>query len=241
MSTQASVSSTGCRPEAARGRWFFLAVIAAMIGVIAYKHGIAFFVPWLYRPPDFPSIVIHVHVAVVAAWMLVLLVQVLLGWTGRVGWHRRFGVAGVVLAGLMFVLGILATADMVHREPGSLAGSIVPTSQIVSFTVFAGLAFWKRREREAHRRLILLAMVDPIFGVLVPYSHNLLGSADRWLNLSWVLLILLAVYDLWTRHRLHPATVWGSVALIVVQDVRVPLGHTAQWMAVAEWMRSWCV
>jgi hypothetical protein len=47
---------------------------------------------------------------------------------------------------------------------------------------------------------------------------------------------LLVVYDLWTRHALHRATIWG-VALMIALQVAVPvlaqsavIGHTIAWL-----------
>lgn len=228
--------------SARRGRWFFLTLVLAMFAVIAAVEGPRFFLVGFYNPPDFSrEIVIHIHVAIVAAWMLVLLAQVALGRAGRLAWHRTLGTAGMALAVLMLVFGILATADMLRREPDALHRSIVPTTQILFFALFAGLAYWNRADRDAHRHYIVLAMVDPLFGVLVPVTHRYLGTAERWVNLSWVILLLLVAYDLWTRRRLHPATVWGGLLLAVVQDIRMPLGDTAAWTAIAAWMRSWGV
>ncbi len=233
------LKQTTAKPRLQRGRWFFLALVLLMFAIIAWVESPRFFLVGFYHPPDFKSEVIHVHVAVVASWMLVLLAQTVLGWFRNYRWHRALGTAGMVLAMLMLVMGILATADMLAREPEALHRSIVPFMQITMFAFFAGLAYWKRGDREAHKRLIMLAMVDPLFGVLVPVTHRVMGSAERVANLSWGFLILLALYDLRTRGRLHPVTVWGGALLVVVQEVRVPLGQTAAWTAVAEWMRSW--
>lgn len=227
------------KAQTAKGRWFFLAVVLLMFAAIAYVESPRFFLVGFYHPPDFKSAVIHVHVAVVASWMLVLLAQAVLWWFRNYRWHRALGTAGMALAALMLVMGMLATADMLAREPEALHRAIVPFLQITMFSFFVGLAYWKRADREAHKRLILLAMVDPLFGVLVPVTHRLMGPVEQYANLSWVFLLLLAAYDLVTRKRLHPVTVWGSLLLMAVQDVRVPLGQTAAWTAVAEWMRSW--
>ena len=224
-----------------RGRWFFLGLVLLMFASVIAVHGAQFFLVWFYRPPDFSSAVIHIHVAIVASWMLVLLAQVVLARVQNVALHRRLGLASLALAVLMLIFGMLATADMLHREPGSTNGSIVPFMQITDFAIFAGLAYWWRKDREAHKRLIALAMVDPIFGVVAPLTHRYMGSVEHWANLSWIILLLLAGYDLWTRRRLHPVTIWGSLWLVLVQDLRPLVGSTAAWIAVAQWMRSWGV
>ena len=225
----------------ARGRWFYLVMVSLMFLVVGWVEGWSFFLVGFYHPPDFRSEVIHVHVAVVATWLLVLMAQTVLARVNNLALHRRLGAAGAVLAAMMLVMGLLATADMLHREANSTAVAIVPFTQILNFALFAALAYALRRNREMHKRLIVLAMVDPLFGVLIPVTHRYLQSIERFANFSWVILALLVGYDLWTRRRVHPVTVWGSLWLILVQEVRVPIGQTAAWMAIAQWMRSWGV
>jgi hypothetical protein len=48
-------------------------------------------------------------------------------------------------------------------------------------------------------------------------------------------LLLLAAYDLLTTKKVHRITLWASAFLILVQQVRLPLGHTATWQAFATW------
>jgi hypothetical protein len=64
---------------------------------------------------------------------------------------------------------------------------------------------------------------------------------EQYANFSWVFLLILIGYDLRKLRHVHPVTAWGSLLLVLVQDIRVPLGQTAAWVAVAEWMRSWGV
>lgn len=234
-------SSTILPRTTQRGRWFFLALVLLMFAAVIAVHGAQFFLVGFYRPPDFKSQIIHIHVAIVASWMLVLLAQVVLARVRNVALHRRLGLASFWLAVLMLVFGILATADMLHREPKSLEGSIVPFTQIMDFALFVGLAFWLRADREAHKRLIALAMVDPIFGVVVPLTHRYMQPVEHWANLSWAILLLMVGYDLWTRRKIHPATLWGSLWLMAIQNLRVFVGSTAAWVAMAQWMRGWGV
>jgi hypothetical protein len=51
----------------------------------------------------------------------------------------------------------------------------------------------------------------------------------------------MAAHDLWTRRKLHPVTLWSSLGLMVLQDLRGLLGQTGAWLALAHWMRSWGV
>lgn len=58
---------------------------------------------------------------------------------------------------------------------------------------------------------------------------------------SCVLLVVLAAYDLWSTHRLHRATIWGSAFLIFMEQISRFIGPSAPWHAFVHWMQSWGV
>jgi len=55
---------------------------------------------------------------------------------------------------------------------------------------------------------------------------------------SYAFLLLLAAYDVWSRRKLHRATLWAGTFLILVQQIRLPIGKTAAWHAFAAWVQS---
>jgi len=48
----------------------------------------------------------------------------------------------------------------------------------------------------------------------------------------------LAAYDVWSTRKLHRATLWAGTFLILVQQIRLPIGKTAAWHALAAWVQS---
>jgi len=44
---------------------------------------------------------------------------------------------------------------------------------------------------------------------------------------------LLTGYDLWSTGKIQRATLWASVLLIVIQQVRSPIWRTAAWQSFA--------
>jgi len=50
---------------------------------------------------------------------------------------------------------------------------------------------------------------------------------------------MLALYDLWSTRKIHRATLWGSLLIIVVQQTRGTIGATGAWHAFAGWIQSW--
>jgi hypothetical protein len=49
---------------------------------------------------------------------------------------------------------------------------------------------------------------------------------------------MLVLYDLWSMHKLHRATVLAGAFLVAVQQLAIPIGRSAPWHAFAGWVQS---
>jgi hypothetical protein len=196
-----------------------------------------------------PSVVVHIHAAVFTSWMLLLLVQTGLVSARRIDWHRKLGVAGFLLACLMVVVAILAAADEAARVkplPNSepvLSLLAFPFEAALEFAILIGFAFALRKDPAAHKRLIVIAtagITSPAFfrwHVPILFHHTF---ADR--GATYLFLLLLAAYDLWSTHRLHRATIWGSALAIFTGQVVVRIVQpTLPWHAFMHWVQTWGV
>ncbi len=192
-------------------RIFFSGMIILMLASVAVGFARTYYLAGVIKAP-LPSRIIHFHGAVFSVWMLLLLVQTTLISARRVDLHRKLGIAGFLLAGLMVVLGLLGAADALRREippPDPLSFSIVPATSMLLFGVLMALAYRARRDPTQHKRLIMVAMVDVMVAAIVRWP-----ALDRSLStavlISCVFLVLLVAYDLWSTHRIHPATLWAQ-------------------------------
>ena len=109
----------------------------------------------------------HVHGALFTAWVLLFIVQTALVAGRRVAVHRRLGVAGAVLAAAMIVAGTFAAITAAARgsaPPGvdPLAFLAIPIFDMVLFATFVTAALALRRDKETHKRLMVLAYVSII-------------------------------------------------------------------------------
>ncbi len=108
---------------------------------------------------------LHLHGALFSSWVLLFIVQTTLVATHRVAVHRRLGIAGAVLAGAMIGVGAL-TAIATARRGGAPVGTdplsflVIPLFDLVLFATFVTLALVKKRHKESHKRLMLLAYIS---------------------------------------------------------------------------------
>jgi len=51
-----------------------------------------------------------------------------------------------------------------------------------------------------------------------------------------LLLLMGVLYDFATRRKVHPVYVWGGLAILASQVIRLALSGTGAWLAVAAWL-----
>ena len=51
-----------------------------------------------------------------------------------------------------------------------------------------------------------------------------------------LLLVPIVGWDLKTRQRLHPVTLWGGLLLVVSGPLRLALAQTDGWLVVSNWL-----
>ncbi len=223
--------------------YFFSGTACLMLASVALGFGPTYYLAGLFHAP-LPSRIIHIHGAVFSCWILLLLAQNSLAWAGRVDIHRKLGVAGFLLASLMVIVGWTAATDRLARgtAPRGLDTYffyIVPMTDMVIFGTLIFFAFRARRDPSAHKRIIYIATVGVLIAAIArfPFAwffHNAVHAAMA----SYVFLLLLGAYDLWSTHKVHRATLWAGGFLILVQQIRIPIGRTAVWHAFAAWVQS---
>ncbi len=186
------------------------------------------------------STVVRLHAALFTAWVLLFLAQTSLVATHRVAVHRRLGVAVAVWAGLMMVAGTaiaLATARRGGAPPGAgpLQFLVIPLGDMAVFSVLVTAALWLRGNKEAHKRLMLLAYLA-ILAAAVARFPGVLPLGPLWFfGLTFVPVLIVAMsYDRATRGRVHPAYLWGGALLITSVPLRLMISTTPAWHRLAE-------
>ena len=227
---------------------FFPAMIVVLTVVMVAGFAHTYFFAGLLRAP-LPAPIVHIHGAVFTLWFVLLLAQSALAASGRVHIHRKLGVAGIFVAAAMIPLGLLATAEFGRRMAPSMPririSLIMPVTELTAFAFLAAAAFLLRKEPAAHKRLILIATIGLIAAATGRMSFIPLFGLHRQAALllvwayTYLLLIPIAAYDLWSRRRLHPATVWGSIFLIGLHQAAILVCTTSPWLSFASWLISW--
>lgn len=99
--------------------------------------------------------------------------------------------------------------------PSSLAFLSVPLVVDVVLATLVGAAVLYRRNPEAHKRLMVLATICllPAAAARLPFAFIGQYGALAFFGLADLMLIPCVLYDVTRFKRLHPAYIWGGVAL----------------------------
>jgi hypothetical protein len=160
-------------------------------------------------------LLVHLHGAVFTSWIVLFVVQSSLVSAGNVRLHRKLGVLGAVLAGLMVILGILAPFGTLRRH-AVLPSIFTPASFLIGnvfgilvFGAYVGVAIWQRNNRKVHKRLMLMAncmLLEPALSRILwmqahPYMIGLIPLG---------IIAGLFVFDLFTWRKPLLVTVLGG-------------------------------
>ena len=227
----------------APGRRFYVGMAIAMLLAVFVGFSRSFFLrplfPEWHSPPE---AIFYIHGTAFTAWIVLLVAQTSMVAGGRTDWHRRIGPFGVALAVAMVVLGLLGALIAARRPTGftdvpipPLQFLAIPTFDITLFATFVALAALMRRNAETHKRLMLLATINLVTAAIARWPGVLAAGPIAFFGLTDLFIVALAVWDFRRRGRLHPVTLWGGLAIVVSQPLRLVVMGTQAWGAFARW------
>lgn len=236
----AKSKAPGARANRRFEHLFFSGMALVILAVVFRGFARTYFLAGVFHAP-LPNLLIHIHGAVFSSWIFLLIAQTSLVSAGRVDIHRRLGIAGFLLACAMITLGVLAATNALARNvapPDKDAKTFyaVPIFDMLLFATLVFFAFRARFQSATHKRIILIATIgltDAAFARW-PIIHRNLSEAFLF---SYILLLFLVAYDLWSLRKIHRATLWAGALVIFVHQVSVPIGRTAVWHAFATLMQ----
>jgi hypothetical protein len=223
-------------------RFFFIFMVALSLGLLSLA-----FVPEFiaYVAGAFPiAPILHVHAAIMVAWVAAFGIQAYLGARGKIVQHQRAG-------RVAFAIGWLAWASMVFVEWRAmlvhpLPDKLPPYDEFLAgpyiyltFPIFLAWAYRERRRPMWHKRLMLFALFLSLGAavqryVWLPMTDSRAGYWAIAAFLDGALLLPLITFDLVTlKGRLHPATMRGMAVLFCAQAVLLSLWGSSAWREFA--------
>jgi len=185
------------------------------------------------------TILVHVHGALMTAWIALFIVQVSLVAAGRVDLHRRLGVVGFALLALILIVAVpttlIATKLGGHHMPGpALPGLALVGAAFAEFVTLGSLGLFYRRRSDIHKRLMVLASFAAADAGVSRLPFDFLDSIVKVHLATDLVLFAVIVIDTVRHRRLHPAFLWGSVFLVALQTLSAWMSGTEWWLHIAQ-------
>ena len=230
---------------AARDRVFYTGMAIVMALTVFAGFAPTFYLRSLFGAPRTVSgavtltPLVCLHGFVYSAWVLLFVAQTALVARRRVALHRRMGIAGGALAACMVVLGVLTAIHAAARGSAPsgidpLAFMAIPLGDMILFSLFVGLALRWRRDKESHKRLMVLAYTSIIAAATARLPVVIALGPMGFFGLSFLFVVAGIIHDLHSRRRVHPVYVWGGALLVASVPIRLLVAQWAAWRSIAQ-------
>lgn len=231
------------RPVIRKTDRLFFSGMALASGLILL---LGFLPSYFHRSAELPPLtpLYQLHGALFTAWIVLLVVQTALVAGRRTDIHRTLGVAGAVLAAVVFVVGVAVSVETLRRNGGPPGGDprkffAIPLGDIIVFGVLVGAGVLQRQQSDTHKRLMLLATISLLTAAVGRFLRQAgMGGAPNLFYGTDVFVLALVIYDLVSRGRVHPATLWGGAMVVGLKPLLFyAVAVTSPWLALAEALR----
>jgi FtsH-binding integral membrane protein len=230
------------RPAIRKADRHFFSGMALACAIILF---LGFLPSYFHRSAELPPLspLYQLHGALFTAWIVLLLAQTALVAGRRTDIHRTLGLAGALLAAVVFVLGVAVAVETL-RNGGPPGGDprkflAIPLGDIIVFGVLVGAAVLQRQDSDTHKRLMLLATISLLTAAVARFLRQVgMGGAPNLFYGTDVFVVVLAIYDLVSRGRVHPATLWGGAMVVGFKPLLFyAVAITSPWLALADALR----
>lgn len=219
---------------------FFTGLPIAMAVAVFVGFAPTYYLKATYGTPVLAPLY-HLHGFLFSLWMVLLVGQPALVAARWVTLHRRLGTVGGVLAALMIPTALAVAIDLGRRgaaPPGvpPLSFLAVPLATVIVFPALIGAALAWRRQPETHKRLMLIGTLELVPAGVARWPGLATAGPLAYFGFTDLFLAAILLFDLATRGRPHPATIWGGLFLIASQVLRIVISGTEPWLAFAVWL-----
>ncbi len=218
---------------------FFTVMSLVMLAVVLVGFAPSYFLRGAVFA-HLPSVLVHLYGAVFSSWIILFVVQSSLISAGNLRLHRKLGVLGAVIAGLMVVLGVLAPFGTLRRG-AELPSFFTPASFLIGnvigiliFGAFVAVAIWKRNNAKVHKRIMFIANA-----MLMPPALGRMPFMDAHPYLIGMIplgmILALFVFDLFTWRRPLAVTMIGGLIFFISNPIVDAVVYTSLAQRITVW------
>ncbi len=198
-------------------RWFFsgMAFLCALIAIVGFAPNSLAIVSGELPNPHW---LVHLHAALMATWLLLLVCQATLVGSRNYRLHQRLGATSVLLVPLMWLVMAALVISTFDPTANPYSIGLVQLRRLILFPAFWATAMLARRSNpDAHKRLQVWATLVLLDAALLRMPWLPDFGVENAVAVSGTYLLLLGAplmaYDLFRNGRLHHANVVAAILL----------------------------
>jgi hypothetical protein len=222
--------------------YLIAAILLPMIVLIGFGPTY-YFKPFITAPP-LSSYLVHIHGAIMTAWVLLYITQVFLVRTKNIRVHQSLGYLGIALAVLVVIAGFftaIAAAKNGTPPPGlppPLSFLAIPFFDLITFSVLFAAAVYYRKRPANHRRLMLVLAISLLPPAVARIAIAYFPSPGPlyFFGFPTALCLIALFYDRWHSGKFNSVMVYAVIFLIASYPLRLMILGTDAWLAFANWL-----
>lgn len=228
-----------------RERIFYSTMAFAILIVVFVGFSRTFYLRPYYFPERLIPLLI-VHGTIFSSWIALFVTQTTLVATRNTRIHMKLGVAGLVIAILMLLVGtftalVRAKGPSPLPDVNPLAFLTIPLGDMLIFGILFGAAYYYRKKLDTHKRLMLLASIALLPAGVARWPIHFIetGGPLVFYGLADLFIVPCLIFDIVTRGKPHRATVIGGALIVASHPLRLVIGGTHAWIVFATWLTHW--
>ena len=238
-----AINANILRRPSDRGLFVVAAVMFPLLVLAGYFRSY-YFRPFFENPP-FANSLVHIHAVVMSAWVLYFVAQVALVRTKNLKLHMTVGFAGIALAAIVIVVGMITAWDS-HIVRGTAPGGIdphafflVPTLDMIFFVLFFGGAIYYRKKPAQHKTLMLMTAINfsPAAIARIPILPPEM-MIIQWIALPIILGAACFAYYTWKQRKFNWVFAVALLLFSVSGPLRLYVAFTRPWLDFVAWIAS---
>jgi hypothetical protein len=237
-----NVSVLNRRPSD-RSLYLTAAVLFPLLVLVGYAR--TYYFSSFFDAAPLATRLVHVHGFVMSTWVVYFVAQVALVRSKNLKLHMSMGFAGIGLAAVVVIVGMMTAWDahMVREvAPAGIPGHsffLVPAFDMLLFVIFFGGAIYYRKRPAEHKALMLMTAINFVPAAIARIP---LGIPPQFMIVQAFaipfVLGLIALGYLWWKHGKLNKIFAAALALYAVSLVRVPIAGSELWLNFANWLTS---
>lgn len=222
-------------------------VVMGVIGMLAIHIGFAttYIIPVAEGNFKAP-LSIYIHGAFTFLWVLFFLLQSILIQIRKVRFHRKLGIATMLIAmGAAIttpVVGIFSVEKELAAGLGGTSYSLLfgTFSTPIMFLSFVIAGYIYRHRIQSHKRLMLLATIIILWPAWFRFRHYFpsVPRPDIWFGivLADSLIIIAWIWDRFANGRIHRALLYGGILIIAENAFEAWQFDNTWWRDFSFWL-----